>query len=621
MAASSPDPIALTKTFVSIPSSFPHEHAMVDTVESALNAGGFAVRRQDIGDGRCNLLAEKGVPGKPALLFIGHMDTVPPPVSYDAAGLDPFTLRHDAPARVYRGLGVADMKGGLAAVVAAVSRFKPENSLLKVAFCVDEENISQGAHSVVKQERAWLSDVKLIISADTGAVPFAVRRRFPPVLCIMGRLGRFTINATVHGSGGHGAHADPSLSAPMEMARLLMLIDQSRDALFTRHERLGRSDMSIAGLKSTADGFTSPEVAKAQFNWMALPEDTPDAALGKLSSLIRHAYQTGRLRNTDRPVELEVPRRATPYGNGYATPHYGPMLDLVVGAYADIIGEAPRYVIARSVGDENVYAEALPEVPLINLGPVGGDLHTANEWADEQAIPTAAALYHEVATVFDALGVYKPFYDALSAPERRFVDLATWPGCTWDRINKTLAGSNFNPRRVAEKVKVVLDQFFPPRRGEAPSLDATNETVTIRPDLAEAFRRGIDYLANRPVDALPIESGEMVVPPEAEAATATTGWRPVPDASPVDGEPEATALDAEPLAIWDVSTHGGKMASSRHRAVSRAPRPPADGSGSETRIIPPDPEDESRNDATASESSDSRANSTTRRAPRLPESD
>lgn len=611
-----PDPIELTREFVAIPSPFHQEHAMVDRVERALKDGGFMVRRQEVADGRCNLLAEKGVPGRPAILFIGHMDTVPIPPGYDSEHIDPFELRYDEANGVYRGLGAADMKGGLAAVVAGLSNFNPVNSRVKVAFCVDEENLSLGVHTLLKDERQWLDDVRLIISADTGAVPFVVRHNFPPVLCIMGRLGRFTINATIHGASGHGAHADPSMSAPMEMGRLLVLLDAAREQLFSRHEFLGRADISIAGVKSTADGFTTPDVAKVQLNWMALPDDTPEAAVARLRSLVTNALANGALRNTARPVEFEVPRRITPYGNGYATPRYGPMLDLVNTAYSDILGEPPRYVIGRSVADENVYAEALPELPVINLGPKGGDLHTGNEWIDVHSIPTAAALYREVATVFDALGMYKPFHDALSEHERTFVRVAVLENGSWDALRVALAHTGIDTRRIGEKVSTVMAQFFPPRGGQAKPIELTDR-AKIRMDLSSAFRVAIDYLDGRPVDALPIESGELAIPtggpgggvggvngpapsptavnwapaPVVPPAPALAGWDPgvaVPEAAPIDVLPERNPVEERaPIESWDTSQTGGRMSSSRHRAVSLAPKPPAEGSDSDARIITP----------------------------------
>jgi succinyl-diaminopimelate desuccinylase len=82
---------------------------------------------------RVNLLAHRRNPGKPRLIFYGHIDVVP------AQGWDAFTPRVEN-GRVY-GRGASDMKGGIAALLLALDavKDKPLKYDTSVMITTDEE--------------------------------------------------------------------------------------------------------------------------------------------------------------------------------------------------------------------------------------------------------------------------------------------------------------------------------------------------------------------------------------------------------------------------------------------------------------------------------------------------
>ena len=92
---------------------------MFDVLEEALVSIGFTVHRFTLGeapDGPVeNLYASRGS-GQPHFGFAGHLDVVPPG---DGWATDPFTpeIRGD----LLHGRGAVDMKGGIAAFVAAAA--------------------------------------------------------------------------------------------------------------------------------------------------------------------------------------------------------------------------------------------------------------------------------------------------------------------------------------------------------------------------------------------------------------------------------------------------------------------------------------------------------------------
>jgi succinyl-diaminopimelate desuccinylase len=88
--------------------------------------------------GRVNLVCHRRAPGKPRLIFYGHVDVVP------ASGWDAFNPRF-ADGRIY-GRGAADMKGGIVALLGAleVVRGKPLKYDVSAAMTTDEE-VSQAS--------------------------------------------------------------------------------------------------------------------------------------------------------------------------------------------------------------------------------------------------------------------------------------------------------------------------------------------------------------------------------------------------------------------------------------------------------------------------------------------
>src|SRR4051812_37296071 len=111
------DPIDLAQALIRRPSVTPADAGAMGVAVQALTGIGFTCRRMTFG-GIENLYARLGTAG-PNLCFAGHTDVVP---TGDAA-----QWRHDPFAGEVRdgelhGRGAADMKGGVAAWIAAVSQ-------------------------------------------------------------------------------------------------------------------------------------------------------------------------------------------------------------------------------------------------------------------------------------------------------------------------------------------------------------------------------------------------------------------------------------------------------------------------------------------------------------------
>jgi succinyl-diaminopimelate desuccinylase len=131
------DPVDLTSRLIACPSVTPREAGSLDLLEAALAGIGFAVHRFSAGaapDGPVeNLFATRGS-GAPHFAFAGHIDVVPAGPGWTT---DPFVpeIRGD----LLYGRGAVDMKGAIAAFVAACADNTAHPGTLSLIITGDEE--------------------------------------------------------------------------------------------------------------------------------------------------------------------------------------------------------------------------------------------------------------------------------------------------------------------------------------------------------------------------------------------------------------------------------------------------------------------------------------------------
>src|SRR5215813_11894487 len=127
MSEASLDPVALAAALVRRPSVTPKDEGALDVVAAALEELGFTCHRLVFGEDGAepihNLYARRG-DRPPNLCFAGHTDVVPTGAP-ETWSFDPFSaaLREGA----LCGRGAVDMKGAIAAFIAAVEAFLGES--------------------------------------------------------------------------------------------------------------------------------------------------------------------------------------------------------------------------------------------------------------------------------------------------------------------------------------------------------------------------------------------------------------------------------------------------------------------------------------------------------------
>lgn len=192
-----PDPVALTKALIACESVTPARGRVFDVLEAALVPLGFAVDRFVAGeapDGPVeNLLATRKGTGR-HLAFAGHVDVVPPGEGWT----DGAFAAVERNGLLY-GRGAVDMKGAVAAFVAAIPR-EPGGPLTLVITGDEEGPAVHGTRTLIERMAARGIAPDLCLVGE----PTSTQRLGDTVK--IGRRGSVNIWVDVPGRQGHVAY-------------------------------------------------------------------------------------------------------------------------------------------------------------------------------------------------------------------------------------------------------------------------------------------------------------------------------------------------------------------------------------------------------------------------------
>jgi len=203
------DTLDLAKRLIAAPSVTPATGAVFDALEAMLAPLGFAVHRFTRGAGADgsedapveNLFAIRpGPEGSRHFAFAGHLDVVPPgPVGDNGWASDPFVP--EVQGELLYGRGAVDMKGAIAAMVAAVAEVPADAGTISFIITGDEEGPAlHGTRALIDYmaEEGIRPDLCLV------GEPTSVQRLGDMVK--IGRRGSVNIFIDVEGTQGHVAY-------------------------------------------------------------------------------------------------------------------------------------------------------------------------------------------------------------------------------------------------------------------------------------------------------------------------------------------------------------------------------------------------------------------------------
>jgi glutamate carboxypeptidase len=295
----------------------------------------------------------------PAVLLVGHHDTVFPPGTFEG-----FTCAQD----VVRGPGVLDMKGGLALVATALRALDDAGLLaaLPLRFIsVSDEEIGSPSSA------AWLEE---LAASARCALVFEAGRAGDAI--ITARRGVGHARVTAHGKAAHAGNAlADGANAIWALARCI-------DALQSRSLGIAGAALNVGLVRGGRARNTVPDLASCELDLRFSDATDQAALLALLEEASRDALAGTRL-------ELETHVARMPWAHTQASS----ALCARYGACQQAAGlswsEAPT--IGGGSDGNTLGARGLPTID--GLGPRGAGFHTHDEHALLSSfLPKAEAL-------------------------------------------------------------------------------------------------------------------------------------------------------------------------------------------------------------------------------------
>lgn len=360
------DPVDLARLLVSIPSVNPTlaaggtgEAEMANTTASLLSGWGFDVTVKEISPGRPNVIAHLDGDG-PHLLLNGHLDTV----GVDGMSMDPWgaTL---AGGRLM-GRGSCDMKGGVAALMAAGARLASEGPRprLTIALTADEEHASIGMADLVSGEAPFADFA--IVCEPTGLALMPAHKGF------------VWLDATFRGRAAHGSRPDVGVDAIRHAALYLAALDEYAAELEAReaHPLLGHGSFHAGTIAGGTAESVYPDHCSLLIERRTMPGESAEAVLEEFEDVLRRLGASESTLDSALEVTLSRPGTEVPADHPMVTG----LLDSMEG------GGLPRTVAGMTAWVDAAFLNETG-VPAVCFGPGSIEqAHTEDEWIEVDEI-------------------------------------------------------------------------------------------------------------------------------------------------------------------------------------------------------------------------------------------
>ena len=367
------DVLDLARDLIRRPSVTPADAGAMDTLQRALEGLGFACRRMRFGQIE-NLYARRGT-ASPNLCFAGHTDVVP-------AGDEGAWTSGPFEAAVADGLligrGAVDMKGAIAAFVAAVSEIDPGTQKGSLSFLItgDEEGVAHdGTGKVVAALMAEGEGVDhCVLGEPTSAARFGDQIK-------VGRRGSLNARITVEGKQGHVAYPHKAANPIPVLVKLLARLGDR--VLDEGYPRFPASNLEITTI-DVGNPTTNviPARATATLNIRFNPHHTTESLTAWLAGECEAVVLEGGFSG-------QVSLDPSPTGNSFMT-EPGAFVDVVSGAVADVTGHAPELSTTGGISDARFIRSLCP---VIEFGLMGATMHAVDEQVPVEELRALQAVY------------------------------------------------------------------------------------------------------------------------------------------------------------------------------------------------------------------------------------
>ena len=374
------------------PSVTPAEGGALDLLERVLTPLGFEVHRPvfsapDTPDVENLFATRPGSGNGPHLAFAGHTDVVPP--GDEAAWRHPPFAAEIEGGTLY-GRGAEDMKGGVAAFVAAIARLGETSGAISLLITGDEEGPALNGTKPLLEwaaARGHRFDACIVGEpTNPDAMGDAIK---------VGRRGSVTGRLTVTGTQGHAAYPHRADNPVRGMTVLLDAL--LREPFDDGTERFEPSNLEVTTVDvGNPAANVIPAEARATFNvrhnetWTA---ETLRAEIGRrLDAAVR---QASPLRRAEGPIRWSVDWRERP------SPCFLTEDETLIGTLSRAIEAETGRAPALSTGGGTSDARFVKDYcPVVEFGLVGRSMHQVDERVPVAELEALTAIYMRFARDF-----------------------------------------------------------------------------------------------------------------------------------------------------------------------------------------------------------------------------
>jgi acetylornithine deacetylase len=364
----------------------PYEAQVTEFLVEHFRSMGVPCQTQPVEPRRENVIAWlEGLPspaeGGKTILWEVHQDTVP----VDGMTIDPF-CGETRGGRIY-GRGACDVKGSMAAMLAAIGRLVQDHgrqprATLVMAATVNEEHGFTGASELV---RSWDGNHPRL----PGRPDVALVAEPTGLNVVVAHKGVVRWKCRTRGRAAHSSQPELGDNAIYTMARVVQAIEQYQATVLQNrspHPRCGRPTICVSTMTGGICINTVPDEAVIEIDRRLVPEESPDEARGELIDFL-NARDLG----PQQGIVHEPPGIVT---RGLSDRNNGPLAAALVRVAGPVFPQCRAVGVPYGTDASVISATGLPTVV---FGPGSIDqAHTADEWIEVEQLDLATEIFYRM---------------------------------------------------------------------------------------------------------------------------------------------------------------------------------------------------------------------------------
>ncbi|MEC8518449.1 MAG: succinyl-diaminopimelate desuccinylase [Pseudomonadota bacterium] len=383
------DPVNFAAELIRCPSVTPSDEGALDLLEKVLTEIGFTCTRLPFQEPDTslvdNLYARLG-DAAPHICFAGHTDVVPVGAA-DNWQKDPFSgeISDDK----LWGRGAADMKGAIAAFVAATADYLSQNGKPKgsISLLITGDEEGPSVNGTIKM-LDWLSTHQEVI--DDCIVGEPTNPETLGEMIKIGRRGSVNTTVTIEGIQGHVAYPHRAANPVPHLVQLLERLITAKLDDGTPHFQ--PSNLELTGF-DVGNAVTNviPALAQARFNIRYNDIWSRDTITDWINENLNAAHDA--LNNAiDGENKFSLTVDINHSGEAFLTPT-GTLSELAVGAVEKTLGMTPELSTSGGTSDARFIKD---HARVIEFGLVGKTMHKVDEHVRVNDIQSLTKIYQEI---------------------------------------------------------------------------------------------------------------------------------------------------------------------------------------------------------------------------------